>query len=62
MSIAKDITKQILSKYNLSGSVYSDNLNGNPRVLIEKCELEEEKKDLIKKEIKNKVKNITLYW
>lgn len=45
----------------LVGDVYSDNLNGIPRVLVEKCDVDEQAKSELRKRIKEHIKECNVY-
>lgn len=55
MSRIKDVTKKIMLEMGLNGSVYADNLDGTPRVLVEKCEVDESIKSELRKKIKEQI-------
>jgi hypothetical protein len=61
MSRIKDITKKIMLEMGLDGSVYADNFNGTPRVLVEKCEVDENIKLELKKRIREHIEKCEVY-
>lgn len=58
----KIICNKIFKENECLGSVYSDNLNGNTRILIENFDGSEEAKDKVSCEIKKELgQNITVF-
>lgn len=61
MSRIKENVNEIIAEYKSSGHVYSDNITGTKRILIEGCNADRETKQKIRDSIIKKIGNCEVY-